>query len=217
MAHFTTQGDNHLDSGIISGLFSGTTPHSQLLWMTIPSYSGVVSPIGSYNSGNTAFQFGPRNNTLTVWQWGGGTTVLASPQPPTNQWFHCAYVWDGSTNYLYVDGSLNNTSNNTPQSGTLNQIWTNGYTTGGASETGTDFGITDYRIYNRALSSLEIETIYTLRGGDDIINGLSGRWKFFEGSPGTAISQARDISGNEYNLTPSGTNNYGVNPLSFRR
>lgn len=217
MAHFTTSGDNHLDSGIISGLFSGTTPHSQILWMNIPSYSTTISPIGSFNSGNTAFQIGARNNTLTVWQWGGGTIVLANPTPPTNEWFHCAYVWDGSTNYLYINGSLNNTSTNTPQSGTLNQIWTNGYTTGGSAETGTDFGLTDYRIYNRVLSSLEVETIYTVQGADQIINGLVGRWQFFEGPPGGNVVSAVDISGSGYDLSPTGTNTYGYNPLSFRR
>lgn len=101
----------------------------------------------------------------------------------TKTWFHLATVVDytGSIVTLYVNGKYNNSM--TPSWGS-NSSDTASQSAGigirGDSSTSTDFNgrIEDVRVYNRALSAAEIETIYTSRGADYPIKGLINRWDF---------------------------------------
>lgn len=56
------------------------------------------------------------------------------------------------------------------------------------TDTFFDGTIQDLRVYNRALSQAEIETIFAAEGHDGILHGLIGRWTFTEKSPGSAAS-----------------------------
>jgi len=73
--------------------------------------------------------------------------------------------------------------------------------------------IDDVRIYNRALSLPEIQSIYHSRGSDNIINGLVGRWLMNEDTDGATTSGAGstiDISGNGNDGSPTDT------PITYR-
>lgn len=77
--------------------------------------------------------------------------------------------------------------------------------------TGSGFLLTgsldDMRVYNRALSNGEIETIYAVRGRDSIVSGLVGRWMFFDREPGIVSSgtgQVKDSSDQGNHGTASG-------------
>lgn len=48
--------------------------------------------------------------------------------------------------------------------------------------------IEDPRVYNRALSADEVQTLYLSRGRDYMYNGLVGRWLFTEKAPATVLS-----------------------------
>lgn len=78
--------------------------------------------------------------------------------------------------------------------------------------TGSGFLLTgsldDMRVYNRALSVPEIETIYASRGRDKIIDGLIGRWMFLEKSPSITASgtaSVKDWTDQNTNGTPEGS------------
>ncbi|MDD3927278.1 MAG: LamG domain-containing protein [bacterium] len=76
----------------------------------------------------------------------------------------------------------------------------------------------DLRIYSRALSAAEIQTIHACNGHDGIVQGLVGRWLLNELSPGTAATDAGgivDISGNGNHGTPYGGPVYRGSELSF--
>jgi hypothetical protein len=75
----------------------------------------------------------------------------------------------------------------------------------GAVDAGTnvrefDGLLDDIRVYTRALSLAELQTIYTLVGQDNIVNDLLWRWRMNELSPGTAATIANsiiDLAGNQ--------------------
>lgn len=79
----------------------------------------------------------------------------------------------------------------------------------GAVDSGTNIRewdglLDDIRVYTRALSLAELQTIFQLRGVDQIVNGLLWRWRMDELSPGTAATIAGsiiDLAGNN-NGTP---------------
>ena len=105
---------------------------------------------------------------------------VCQPSPlPTNTWTHLAVTYNGSTLTLYRDGVAVATST---VSGTLSP--TSGTLQIGGSQFGEYFKglIDEVRIYNRALSDTEIQTIYQQDSVDTISDGgnprhFSERWK----------------------------------------
>ena len=88
----------------------------------------------------------------------GTHKAVCQPSPlPINTWTHLAVTYNGSTLTLYRNGVAVATSN---VSGTLSP--TTGTLQIGASQFGEYFKglIDEVRIYNRALSATEIQTIY---------------------------------------------------------
>jgi hypothetical protein len=110
------------------------------------------------------------------------------------RWSLVTAVYDGSTKKMYKDGVL---ASSTPATGA---IGTAGSATGyiGSLSGVNEFfkgSIDDFRIYGRALSALEISTMYTQ--GQSVIRGVSaegllGWWRFDEGTS----TVAHDFSGN---------------------
>ncbi|RYD66147.1 MAG: LamG domain-containing protein [Verrucomicrobiaceae bacterium] len=107
-----------------------------------------------------------------------GTTTAVTAATGTSmvtagQWMHICGTYDGSNMMLYQDANLVGTM---ARSGTITS--STGVLSVGADyngSTGTEFfqgQLEDIRIYNRALSQGEIETIYTCRGTGLIRNGM---------------------------------------------
>jgi hypothetical protein len=93
------------------------------------------------------------------------------------------------------------------------------------TNTGTGYLLTgsldDIRVYNRALSLPEIETLYGTRGRDNLVNGLVGRWLFLDSPPGTVSSgtgQVKDMSDQGTHGTASGAPSFSESyAVSYRR
>jgi hypothetical protein len=103
-----------------------------------------------------------------------GNTVLN-----TNQWYHVAATWDGTTARIYVNGVLDNA----PGSAKAAPIGVDTRTLYIGGRAGTDCFtgmIRDVRLYNRPLTSNEI-----LQGA-----GLVGHWKFAEGSESSSADSS---------------------------
>lgn len=214
----TTQ---QLSSGTLGELFQANQPNTHCVWIKKSVFVGETrkSLVGCYNPANgTAFQFGISNATnFAIWRWGGASLVaFPNADIPVNEWNFFVYRWDGINSQFWLNNLLKGTTTEAPQTGIINEIFVNGYPTGGASETNNDYEIIDYRFYNRALSEAEITSIYNLRGQDHIVFGLIGRWLFNAGAPSTVLTNAVDISFNANNLTAISTNpSYGENNLSY--
>jgi hypothetical protein len=131
-------------------------------------------------------------------------------------WYNIVGIYDGSNANVYVNGVAG-----TPASApgiTLDTTGGAGATTisqnpGSSSMNGI---IDDVRIYNRVLSTAEIQQLYAahqteintssviLQSGTSLANGLVGLWTFDGADIGTSIL---DRSGNGFNGYLTGTNN----------
>jgi hypothetical protein len=88
----------------------------------------------------------------------GSSYVLQTTQTLTDgNWYHLTGAFDGSTGYLYVDGSQ-------VDSGSFDYNFTNDISSiGGVGHNGSDLvecATCDARIYNRALNNREIHQLY---------------------------------------------------------
>ena len=98
-----------------------------------------------------------------------GNTVLK-----LGRWYHVAATWDGATVKIYVNGQLDNTP--AAHAGAIGTDNRSLYL-GGRSGTDLSDGMQrDLRLYDRALSPVDIAGLY----------GLIGHWKMDEGSGTTA-------------------------------
>jgi Concanavalin A-like lectin/glucanases superfamily/Calx-beta domain/Right handed beta helix region len=90
---------------------------------------------------------------------GNGTNMLTTNTVfSINQWYHIALTYESGTRVIYINGVVDNSNTH---SGTLNIDGSP--TLLGAHESGEHFSgyLDDVRVYNRALSSTEIQALYT--------------------------------------------------------
>ncbi len=203
--------DDYVNVGTTSTAFDFATNLSGSAWIktssnseTVVAYNGnsaiVHMSVGSTTSGGTANKFVMvlRTNSGSSSVFNSNTTVN------DNVWHHIAFTRNTSTQKvgLYVDGVLDSESSYT-DTDTIN---TSGgghrigfYTTGAYPFSGA---IDEVRVYNRALTTSEIQSLYVL-GQSDKVNsavsqpqgtgrldsGLAGYWKMDDGS-GTSATDA---------------------------
>lgn len=156
------------------------------------------------------------------------TKVVVGEGAATNDgnWHHGAAVRDGSTLRLYRDGVERNTGG-----------LPGGYDLSGMSQREAHIGairrqdtgaiieffdgeIEDVRVYGRALSPAEIQTIYATQGADGIVDGLIAGWPLDEGAEGATASGAdssKDIGTNDLDGTPNNSPVYRGSERRFRR
>jgi hypothetical protein len=112
----------------------------------------------------TGIQFGfrgPGYHTLGLdtWQWGGGA-VLEVEIPKSGEWHHCVYTFDGNTHRLYINSREAATSKVKMNDGAPSLLMFGNYPGGDQYFGGK---LDEVRIYDRALSSVEITALYELR------------------------------------------------------
>ena len=170
--------------------------------------------------------FGTNWDGYTLYDDGGylaffvGGLHYAGFSPPLNvgQWYNVVGTYDGSTIKLYVNGAVSATSADTGgdacASGAPLLLGERG---NGSSGYDALFNgrLDDVRVYDRALSTSEIEQLYNLgagthvntssvnlQRGSSVANGLVGYWTF-DGSD-ISGSTIYDLSGNGNNGTNNG-------------
>jgi len=114
---------------------------------------------------------------------------------PLNQWIHIVTIDDflNDRQRVYVDGvEVYNAA------AAFTGPATSATVVGNASMPGEDSAVPpsvfgnfhDARLYNRALSAAEVQTIYNSLGTDDIVFGLQARWELSEFPSGGTASAA---------------------------
>ncbi len=131
------------------------------------------------------------------------TNLKVSPTSWSSvQWYFLTFSYDGTTGRAYLNGALETEITDTIRS----FDFINGIDLGGSTQVNTwvNGQIDDARIYNRALSTTEIEQLYEGRYHDT--TGLVGHWKMDEMADGTCddLSDVCDSSGNENHGTNNG-------------
>ncbi|BAT22190.1 virion structural protein [Yellowstone lake phycodnavirus 1] len=133
---------------------------------TDPSYffefTGGSSPNGiKYAIAlNTSKKFEFRTGNVTS----GGNIVLSSPGPviSTGQWNHVAAILDGSNQTIYVNGVLVATGVCDTSGLTYNNVRLGGHS--GLQRKIVDGELDDLRIFDRALTSAQVQSIYNQQG-----------------------------------------------------
>ena len=158
--------------------------------------------LGTLESGGSKIRVRLRSTGTTTFVATSGTMV-------TGVDYHLAFTYSSPAVVLYLNtvnvggGNMNTPGNIGVNSGVGVAI--GNQPAGNRPHNGR---LWDVRIYTRVLSSAEFQTIYTAKGTDNIVNGLMARWPLSEGSPGANVTGAgtiKDISGNKYNGTYSGS------------
>lgn len=161
-------------------------------WFNVDTFATSWSaPFGTFNhSGLTkGINFIPRSGSIHICFGNGQSYVNATNCPvnfpsslvTTGTWLHGAFTYDGTTISVYVNGtligSMNKTVNNASTTVTIGR-WAatiNNYYFDGK--------IDDVRLYNRALSSNEINQLYGLSS-----QALISHVKFDEGTGGNGAT-----------------------------
>lgn len=220
--------------------FDGTNDHVQVdddfgdpntLTMTAWFKTSASSDMGILGQSDQQPPTSPTSNTPTVMIqqsghmhvefWTGSIVNMESTDTYNDgEWHHVAFVGDGTIQTLYMDGEYV-----TSRSGVIDNSWWvytqigAGWCTGASSNrcdsavnTWTYFNgdIDDVRIYNRALSAEEVQTLYELEAPpkvnssftNRITDGLVGHWTFDGGVTNT--SDTSDVSGNGNNGSMNG-------------
>jgi hypothetical protein len=175
------------------------------IYQTVFSYG--TTGVGGETSEITIFAnndfHGGNINSFGASQWGDG--VASNVNNADGKWHQGCATFDGSTWYVYVDGSFR-----ASKAMATNTVLNTAYI--GRDNAGSYFrgSIDDVRIYNRALSATEIQELYQAGGGvtQDASNpqvltngGLVGHWSFDGKYMNWATNQALDSSGQGNNGT----------------
>jgi len=90
--------------------------------------------------------------------------VTSSVVPSISTWYHVTYVFGNGSISQYINGSINGTRSDTPQTGL---VFDTNLAFGGlaGSTTGTSkFELDDLRIYNTALTAAQVQSVYSSQG-----------------------------------------------------
>ncbi|GAB2695117.1 hypothetical protein GCM10027037_18470 [Mucilaginibacter koreensis] len=129
-------------------------------WVNYSTYPSGVANVMVLQNGSSYTQLGFRgtNSPVSVNYGGGASLVTSTSTPAINTWHHLVYTFTPTTNNLYVDGALVQTSTTAPQSGTPSTVIFGSYATNG----GEYFNgyLDEARVINTTLSDNWIKAEY---------------------------------------------------------
>ena len=153
--------DDYIEFG--TGMLSGDGEFSILIWINTSSPSGrfLSQRNGGYNGqyfvdllSDGKIRFGTYSNSNYKW------TVTTSSALNDGNWHHLAFVQQDNGGKMYLNGSLDQTDNS---NGKVNLLSTNKTYLGKDGRNNSSFytgKVDDLKIYNRALSASEIQTLF---------------------------------------------------------
>jgi hypothetical protein len=199
-------------------------------WVNFTGWNGSVNGIiGTLDAGNKRREFGilqvGGNARLYVLYPNGATNTYfyannVIPNLATEYWMCATFVSGGSITGSYI----NKTVGTMVLGGNSGNLIPASQLTIGMAEIGGAHYLnglgTDFRVYNRVISTAEANIIYEHRGNDNITNGLVFRGLCNEKPTGTAAAGAGvviDISGNGNHTTPANNPVYKEFALTLMR
>lgn len=192
-----------------------STTHTVMYWLRLDNSGSTRRPFG--NTG--AWEARTSGTTLTSDYLQSGT--LATVSLTVGVFRHVAFVVDKDNNQRrpHLDGVQQNVVNTSSFAGQQTNVMSIGVTPGGSSQGW--FGVVDdIRVYERALSTEEIQTIFACRGTDGIHDGLSVWYPLNEGAEGATVTACYEVTENApdcVNVTGTPVYNYDAGLKRRRR
>lgn len=154
-----------VDAGYVPALNpTGTQPFTAMTWFRTYPADGRMQTIMSHGgSASWGINLSGLNGTA-IWNSGAGEIVSTNILNDGN-WHFVAGVYDGSKNYLYVDGALNNSGTATHGivGNTTDDLLLGGdpdYTQVGANEQYLAGAIAEAAFFTNALTSIQVQSLY---------------------------------------------------------
>ncbi|HVV17042.1 MAG TPA: LamG-like jellyroll fold domain-containing protein [Polyangia bacterium] len=122
------------------------------LWYKGTPNGGNQNMLSMSNGSSSAVQLGFRGSSLIAWSWGGGTLISTTATNDSN-WHHAVYTYDGATDRIYLDGTLQASGTSTHQTGSVTAAYLGTYNAAGELFAGS---LDDVRVYSRAISAAEV-------------------------------------------------------------
>jgi len=161
--YFTLTSNGYFRRATTTGVPTGTSAYTMSIWVqwssgTWPVSGGMIG-IGNSITTNLTNQFRTTGTNTLVNYWFGNDLNATSTVSPASQWFNAVAQWDGTTRKIWVNGTQLSSAgaSGLNVSSSLLQV---GATNVGGSEP-LQGNIGQALIYNRALSSTEIQQNYT--------------------------------------------------------
>jgi hypothetical protein len=163
--YFTLASNGYFNRATTTGIPTGTSAYTMSAWVQLGSSwggQGIIG-IGSSTSGNQTNQFRTISTNGLVNYWYGNDLVATSSLSPASQWFNCVAQWDGTTRKIWVNGTEIASAGASGLNVTSSLLQVGATNIGGSEPLQGNIG--QASIYNRALTSTEIQQNYTaIRG-----------------------------------------------------
>lgn len=133
-------------------------PQTISFWINVSSLPEKGEDVLCFsNDGCTgAIQAGVSATGIAFWKFAGGLLGKAPP-PGKEAWHHYALVSDGKTQFVYRDGKLESKTEGQPQAVPVTKCEFGRYRGPGGEDHYFSGALDEIRIYNRPLTSLEVE------------------------------------------------------------
>lgn len=185
-------------------------------WLKVLSNSSTPNGIIKSQDGNNQLYdwiIGIQNGKIIVYNWRSAGSPLNKYTYSTvltlNSWFHVGFVWDGTTNIIFLNGISDAISATT----TTGSGWLAGNYFGTSylpsSNYFANIQLDEIAMWNTALSSTDISNLYNSGNGDYATNYNSGNlvayWRMNgSGTDTTAIDEQGNYNGTLNNFPTSG-------------
>jgi hypothetical protein len=164
--------DDYIVCSYDSSLNVVTANHSLSFW--IKTTDGTTQVVCEKGSGDELAAW----ITTSKITWAGPNTFSSTSTINDGNWHHIGFVADGLNSYIYIDGSLDNTGGNKIQASANFSPFVFGARSGGSFAFLGN--LDELAIFNYALSSDDINTIYNGGEPTTIPSGAVAHWRMGE-------------------------------------
>jgi hypothetical protein len=153
-----------------------------------------------------------QNVVFVLWSGAAGTTSITATNPITiGGWQQLDCTYDGSNQYIYVDGTQEDITAMTGTIDDTNNAWLSGMTSSGGDRRWYDGYIGHYRLYSYGLSADWIEANHL-----SMTNQL-GTYGTVQGQPSAPLTFTSTVTGTTAITLDWATGNYTENVTILRR
>ena len=156
------------DKVSISDPFYGLTSFSVSVWFKVDDVSGTKGIVSDWDSPYRSVLFRLSDASIQFYTYTGTQVGGTFASISAATWYHVVITYDGSDMEMYINNSLDGTSFS--QTGTIGETGTHtsyigNYVTSSFTTLSFDGLIDQVAIWNRALTSTEVSTLYNSSNG----------------------------------------------------